>query len=155
MHDAAALHHENAVGNVEHEAQHLLADDNAEIADTANVAEQPRDILDDRGLNAFGRLIEQQHFRIARQRPRNRQLLLLSARQIAAAAALEILEDRKKIVDLVWNIALTSDNQSGLDVLLHRHGAEDLTALRHIGEAIGDAPVARQRGQVDAIDGDL
>src|SRR4029077_4014124 len=70
-------------------------------------------------------------------------------------AALEILEYRKEIVDLVRNIAPAGDDQSGLDVLLHRHGAEDLTPLRHIGETVGDAPVARQRGEVDAVDGDL
>src|SRR5215470_6390949 len=101
MHDAAAFHHENAVGDIEHEAQHLLADDDAEIADAANVAQQARDILDDRGLNAFGGLIEQQHLRVARERPCDRELLLLPARQIAAAATLEILEYRKEIVDLV------------------------------------------------------
>src|SRR5215510_4803406 len=98
MHDAAAFHHENAVGDVEHEAQHLLADDNAEIADAANVAKETRDVLDDRGLNALGRLIEQQYLRITGKRPRDRKLLLLSARQVATAAALEILEYRKEIV---------------------------------------------------------
>ena len=33
MHDAAAFHDQDAVGDVEHEAQHLLADHDADVAD--------------------------------------------------------------------------------------------------------------------------
>ena len=51
----------------------------------ADLVQQPRDVLDDRGLDAFGRLVEQQHLRIAGERARDRELLLLAARQIAAA----------------------------------------------------------------------
>src|SRR3954466_4769812 len=126
VHDPAALHDEDAVGDVEDEAQHLLADDDAEIADAADVAQQPRDILDDRRLDAFGRLVEQQDLRIARQRPRDRQLLLLAARQIAAAPPLELRQDRKQIEYLPRDLALAGHDQAGLDVLLDCHGAEDL-----------------------------
>ena len=52
--------------------------------------QQPRDILDDRRLDAFGRLVEQQDLRIARERARDRELLLLAAGKISAAAALRI-----------------------------------------------------------------
>src|SRR6202035_2966483 len=58
MHDPAAFHHEDAVGDIENEAQHLLADDDTKIADTADVAQQPRNILDDRRLDALGRLVQ-------------------------------------------------------------------------------------------------
>src|SRR5437899_1598359 len=92
MHDTATLHDQDMVGDVEHEAQHLLAYDDAEIADAADVAQQAGDVPDDRGLDALGRLVEQQHLRIAGKRTRDRELLLLSARQVAAAPALEVLE---------------------------------------------------------------
>ena len=59
MHDPAAFHHEDAVGDIENETQHLLADDDTKIADTADVAQQPRNILDDRRLDALGRLVQQ------------------------------------------------------------------------------------------------
>ena len=101
MHDAAVLHDEDAVGDIEHEAQHLLADDDAEIAQVADVPQQPRDVLDDRRLNALGRLVEQQDLRIAGERARDRELLLLAAGQVAAAPAFEVLEDREQIVDFV------------------------------------------------------
>src|SRR5882672_1170792 len=44
------------------------------------------------------------------------------------------------------------DHEPGLDVLAHRHGAEDLTALRHVREPALDPGVARQRGDVGAVD---
>src|SRR5215470_7585463 len=92
MHNTAALHDQDAVGDVEHEAQHLLADDDAEIADAANVAQQAADVADYRGLDALGRLVEKEHLRIAGERARDRELLLLAARQVAATPPLEILE---------------------------------------------------------------
>src|SRR5437899_7888073 len=95
MYNAAALHDEDAVGDVKHEAQHLLADDDAEIADAADIAQQAGDVPDDRGLDALGRLVKQQHLRIAREGACDRELLLLSARQVAATPALEILEHRE------------------------------------------------------------
>ena len=37
MDDAAAFHDQNAVGDVENEAQHLLADHDADIAEVADL----------------------------------------------------------------------------------------------------------------------
>src|SRR5262245_2069128 len=97
VHEAAPLHGDARVGDVEHEAQYLLADDNAEIADAADVAQQAGNVPDDRGLDALGRLVKQQHLRIAGKRARDRELLLLAARQVAATSTLEILEHGEEI----------------------------------------------------------
>jgi len=51
----------------------------------------------------FERLVEQQDLRLAHERARNRQHLLLAARKIGAAARSPRLERRKHSVDaLVW-----------------------------------------------------
>ena len=60
---------------------------------------RPTDILDDRGLNALGRLIEQQQLRARHQRARDRQLLLLAARQIATAPSQHRGEHGKQLED--------------------------------------------------------
>ena len=52
--------------------------------ETANDA---LDVLDDRRLDAFGRLVEDQQPRPRHQRARDCQLLLLAAGEVAAAAA--------------------------------------------------------------------
>ncbi len=84
------------------------------------------EVLDDRRLDAFGRLVEQQHLGVAGQRARDGELLLLAAGQVAAAPFVEFPQDREQAVDLVRDLALAGDHQAGLDVLLHGHGAEDL-----------------------------
>src|SRR3981189_2431663 len=93
--DAAVLDHQHTVGDVEHEAQHLLAHHDAEVAQVANFLQDLADVLDDRGLDAFGRLVQQQDLRIAGERAGDGELLLLAAGQIAAASLLELREDRK------------------------------------------------------------
>jgi hypothetical protein len=50
--------------------------------------DHPADLLDDVGLDALGRLIEQKQFGPGDQRARDGQLLLLAARQVAAAPVL-------------------------------------------------------------------
>ena len=110
-----------------------------------------RHVLDDRGLDAFGRLVQQQHLRLGGERARDRELLLLAAGQVAAAAALHFQQHREQLVDVAGHLGLAGDDQAGLDVFLHRHGGEDHAALRHVGEALGDALIALQRGQLGAV----
>ena len=57
------------------------------VAAPRQVADHALDILDDRGLDAFGRLVEDQQARPRHQRAGDRQLLLLAAGEIAAAPA--------------------------------------------------------------------
>src|SRR5260370_31203198 len=102
--DASILHHQDAVGDFENEAQHLLAHHDGEIAHLADLLEELGDLLDDRRLDAFGRLIEQEDFWIAGERARDRELLLLAARQVAAGAFLALPQHREQAEDLVPNI---------------------------------------------------
>ena len=53
------------------------------------------DLVDDRGLDALGRLVEQDQTRVAAQAARDRQELLLAARQRAAGAIEQRLQARE------------------------------------------------------------
>ena len=57
------------------------------------------DLVNDVGLDAFGRLVEQQHLGMGEQRAADGQLLLLAAAQDAAFALKEILENREERQD--------------------------------------------------------
>ena len=63
---------------------------------SASGADHPLDSLDDRGLDALGRLVENQQARPGHKGAGDGQLLLLAARQIAAAAVQHVLQHRER-----------------------------------------------------------
>jgi hypothetical protein len=71
---------------LEREAQHLLGHDDGDLAQLADLVQRLRDVLDDRRLDAFGGLVEQQHLGFGDQCAGDRELLLLAAGQVAALA---------------------------------------------------------------------
>jgi hypothetical protein len=150
--DGAVLHHDHPVGDVEGEAQDLLGHDDGEAARVADRLQRPAHLADDRGLDALGGLVEEQDLRAAGERPRDGELLLLPAREVAAAPSLHLQQDREHVVEILRHLAGAGDRQAGLDVLLHRHGREDHAALRHVGEALGDPGMALEPGHVRALD---
>ncbi len=72
------------------------------------LAQHMADLLDDVGLNAFGRLVEQEHLGIAGQSAGDGQLLLLPAGEIAAHAPGHRLEHREKLVHSSGMVLLPS-----------------------------------------------
>ena len=63
--------------------------------------ERAADVLDDRRLDALGRLVENEELGTRHQRAADRQLLLLAAGEIAAAPPEHVVENRKQAEDLV------------------------------------------------------
>jgi hypothetical protein len=80
----AAFYHDGPIGNVPRELEILLDEHNGHLAALPQVGDRPSDLFDDRRLNALCRLIEQEQPRSCDQRAADRELLLLSPRQIAA-----------------------------------------------------------------------
>jgi hypothetical protein len=80
------------------------------------------------------------------QRPADRELLLLAARQVAAAALQHGLQHREELEHLVRDLlVLAADRRkAGLEVLLHRQQRKDLAPLRHQRHAAPRALVGRQ-----------
>ena len=85
--DRAALHDRKMVAQLAGEVEILLDQHDRHLPQPAQIGDGAADVLDDRGLDAFGRLVEQQQLRPHDQRAADRQLLLLAAGQIAAAPA--------------------------------------------------------------------
>ena len=80
-----------------------------------------------------------------RQRARDGELLLLAAREIAAAAPQHLLQDREQLEQLGrHSLAGRLVRQAHAQVLFHREPAEDLAALRHEADAGARALVRRR-----------
>jgi hypothetical protein len=80
---------DDAVGDVEHEVEVLLDDDEREPVALAQAGEDLADLLHDRRLDAFRRLVEQEQPRRGDERAAEREDLLLAARERAALAVEE------------------------------------------------------------------
>lgn len=78
LHYPAALHDEKAVGERPCEVQVLLDDQDGSAQFLAYSHQRIFDMLDDVGLDALGRFIEQEQIGLAGQSAANRQLLLLA-----------------------------------------------------------------------------
>src|SRR5262249_25433776 len=85
--DLAVDHHVAAMGELEGMVGVLLDQEDGHLLLLVDVADDLEDLLDDQRREAERRLVEQQQPRPAHQRPRDRQHLLLAARQRAAALA--------------------------------------------------------------------
>ena len=110
--------------------------------------------LDDHRRQALRRLIEQQQLGVAHQRARDRQHLLLAARQNAAHAVAQLAELRKELRHAVRRPAPGAVGRAGsdLEVLPHRELGEDAPVLRHVADAAARQPVGRGAGDVLALE---
>src|SRR5207244_217409 len=61
------------------------------------------DFVDDIGLNPFGRLVKNQQLRFEYEGAADRELLLLPARKVAAAALQHLLQGGKQVEDTTGN----------------------------------------------------
>src|SRR5207302_740009 len=140
----AAVHDRKIVAELAGKVEILFDQHDRHIAEAAQIGDGAADVLDDRRLNAFGRLVEQQQFRPHHQRPADRQLLLLPTGEIAAAAAQHGVQHRKQREHVVGDMAVVALEraEAGLEIFLDRQQRKDLAALRHEADA---APCALVR----------
>ncbi len=119
-------------------------------AEAAQIGNGAADILDDRRLDAFGRLIQQQQLRPHHQRAADRQLLLLSARKIAATPSQHGLQHGEQREHIIGNIAVDAleRTETCLEIFLHRQQRKYLAALRGRSRC----PCARARKASAALD---
>src|SRR5258708_18605699 len=154
--DGAAVHDGEMVAEFAGKVEILLDQHDGDLAERAQIGDGAADILDDRRLDAFGRLVEQEKPRPHHQRSADGELLLLAARKIAAAPAQHGLEHRKQREHVVRHAALLARQRckAGAQIFLDREQRKDFAALRHIGYA-APRPLRRlQRGDVAAFPGD-
>src|SRR5216683_2894607 len=134
--DGAFLNDENPLRKRGDEVEILLDQDHGQAAVVAQPLQGLDNLVDDRGLDTLGRLVEQDKPRLAAEAARDRQQLLLAARQRAAGTVEKHLEAGKLLQHRLDNILL----RAGLcgaphsQIVVNRKAGENLAPLRHIAE---------------------
>ena len=146
--DHAVVHDHDAVGELERLFL-IVGDEHAGQVDLVVQPPQPApQLLPDLGVERAERLVEQQHFRLDRQRPRQRDALPLAAGELRRAAgrrgsraapAPAARAPRASISASDGRVVARPHPQAERDVLEHRHVPEQRVVLEH--EA--DAAIAR------------
>ena len=136
-HDDAAVQHRVVVADVARPFEILLDDEDRHLALAAQMHKRAADVLDDRRLDALGRLVEDKEFGLRHQRAGDGELLLLAARKVAAAASQHVVEHGKERKDLVVDRPLGSRPRrvAGHEIFAHGEQRENLAALRDIAKA--------------------
>ena len=98
-HHLAARHDDVVVGERLGEIVILLDQQDRHLAALRELADRALDVLDDGWLDAFGRLVQDQQLWAQRERAADRELLLLTAGQVAAPAIQHVLQHREHFVD--------------------------------------------------------
>ncbi len=102
--DATAIEDAEAVSDLARKGETLLDDQDREAKLLVELVEHVPDLRDDVGLNPFGRLVEDQELGVERERATHRQLLLLTAREIAASPLHHVLEHGKELEDALGHL---------------------------------------------------
>src|ERR1043166_930083 len=95
VNDGAAVHDGKMVAEFAREVEILLDQHDRDLPQVAQISDGAADVLDDRRLDAFGRFIEQEHARPHDECASDGELLLLAAREVAAAPAQHVAEHRE------------------------------------------------------------
>ena len=145
--DPPALDHENPLSKRRDELQILFDDDSGQAASHTHRLEHINDLIDDGGLDTFGRLVEHDEARIANETAGQRQDLLLAAAKHATWAAEERPQPRKILEHcfdprpfLRWPRVL---NEPHPQVLQHAELRKDVAPLRHVSKSREIALVRR------------
>src|SRR3954451_6132108 len=152
----AAIHHGKTVAEFAGKVEILFDQHDGDVAEVAQIGDGAADVLDDRGLDAFGRLVEQQQFWPHHQRAADRELLLLAPGEIAAAPAQHRLQHRKQREHVVRNVAVVAlqGAEPGLEVFLDREQRKDLAALGHEADATARPFIRLELRDICAIEAD-
>ncbi|MNP20069.1 hypothetical protein D3C76_1126290 [compost metagenome] len=126
------------IGQLGGEVVELLHQQNRHVAPGRQFLDHRADLLDHRGLDAFGGLVENQQARAAGQGPANGELLLLAAGQVTATTLFHLQQHREQFVDECRHFlgfGAGKARQAHQQVFFHRQPPENLPALGHVGDA--------------------
>ena len=135
----------------------LLDEEHRQAFRLVELGDDVEDLLDDQRREAERRLVEQQQPRPAHQRARDRQHLLLAARQRAAAlrrAFLEAREHREDAFEILVEMREVVDRRAHLQILEHGHAREDAPSFRRLRDRQPRDLMRRQVGDVAPVEDD-
>ena len=137
LNDRSTLHDDETVRQLARKVKILLYEDDGHILAASQIRNRSSDILDDRRLDALGRLIQQKQPWSHDQRATDGELLLLTAGQIASPTPQHGLEDGEQLENFIRDGSCSAfERREGrLQVFLHREEGENLAPLRYVGNA--------------------
>ena len=121
------------------------------------LADRVEDLPHDQRRKAERGLVEQQQARARHQGARDREHLLLAARQRAAALVQPLLqarEQREDALEIGGEVRLLGDDRAHLQVFHHGHAREDAPPFRRLGDAQPRDLVRRQLRDVVPVEHD-
>src|SRR5271165_93779 len=152
--DLSVLHDEEAIGQSRGEAEVLLDQEDGEAV-ALELGDGAADLLDDDRRQALGRLVEHEKARAGAQDPGDRQHLLLSARELAAAARKPLAEVGEERIDALGAHAPgLGDLGRQEQVLLNGEAREDRSLLRTERDAEPCDPLDRQSDELAVAEHD-
>ena len=131
----------------------MLHQHDGHVALFAQIFDGAADVFDDGGLDALCGLIQHEEPWPRHQRAADGELLLLAARQIAAAPPEHVLQHGEEIEDFIGHEALAArqGRVACFQILAHGEQREYFAALRHIGDAAFGALMGREFGYIRAV----
>jgi hypothetical protein len=112
------------------------------------LADHAGKLAHDKRRKSLARLVEQHDLRVSRERPRNRQHLLLASRELRPVRARSSGERREQLEQPVQRPLPRGDAFGHADILDHSQIGKDQATFRHIGNAGACNPVGRPVGDV-------
>src|SRR5690554_2741984 len=139
VHDVAVVHHRDRVAQAAGEA-HVLLDQQDGGARRAQLAQRGDQVLHDGGREPLARLVDQQELPRLDDRARDREHLLLPAREQAGRVVPELAHRREELEDPAQPLGIDRLDRRRRarrerHVLAHREVGEDAHVLGHVGDA--------------------
>ncbi len=136
LHDETLVHDVGPAGKLFGDAQPLFDQQDRRRMPGIDRAQLLHNLVNDRRLDTFGRLVQQEQTRVRCHRTGNRQNLLLASAQSPAEDIQAILEDRE-LVQQIGDIRIITlaGQRADAKVIQYRQARENQAALRHIRDA--------------------
>ena len=156
-HHPASFQHQPPMSQAERHARVLLHQYHAQSLLLIEHAQGGKDLFDDNRSEPHRRLVQQQEARFCHERPAHGQHLLLAPRECTRLLATALLEAREQSVDLAELVSERAPPPATavrpqLQVLLHRHGTEQLPALGHLYQPLAHDAFHAHSGQFHAAE---
>ena len=110
-HEAASVHNVKGMSELTHEVGVLLDQQDGHAILVRQLADDLPDLGNYVGLDAFGRLVQNEELGLGNESPGNGKLLLLPTGQVPTLASSHLEQHRERLVDVVGNPALPTPDR--------------------------------------------
>src|SRR4051794_38481144 len=153
---ATAVHDDEARGDAARERELLLDQQERESLLAVQADQDVTYLAHDVRLDTLGRLVQNQELGTERERASDRELLLLAAGQIAAAAVQHALEHGEELEHAFGELlAPAARDHAELEVFTDGELRKDLATLRHVTDAAPRAHLRRRPRELFAGERDF